>query len=174
MNFKACPKSLHTFMGNLIMQESTVTITVFSAHAEILCCTLKTKTICTIKPNHWPTLKWYHQFLSLVLIIRNIIPCFIPAANGNFTHVSVLLWTHVVFCGRKGQQCAVDLNQVLQTAVWMMGRGDTWGGATRVAPPTPNSIGLYGKSHWCRPEHVHSFVYDFVKLIWPYYRNIMF
>ncbi len=47
-----------------------------------------------------------------------------------------------------------------------------WGGATRVAPPTPNSIGLYGKSYWCRPEHVHSFVYDFVKLIWPYYRNI--
>ncbi len=65
------------------------------------------------------------------------------------------------------------MGQVLQTAVWTMGRGDTWGGATRVAPPTPNSIGLYGKSYWCRPEHVHSFVYDFVKLIWPYYRNIM-
>ncbi len=69
--------------------------------------------------------------------------------------------------------CGVYGTQVLQTAVWRMGRGDTWGGATRVAPPTPNSIGLYGKSYWCRPEHVHSFVYDFVKLIWPYYRNIM-
>ncbi len=47
------------------------------------------------------------------------------------------------------------------------------GGATRVAPPTSNFIGLYGKSYCCRPEHVHSFAYDFVKLIWPYYRNIM-
>ncbi len=63
--------------------------------------------------------------------------------------------------------------QVLQSAVWTMGRVDTWGGTTHVAPPTPNSIRLYGKSYWCRPKHVHSFVYDFVKLIWPYYRNIM-
>ncbi len=45
-----------------------------------------------------------------------------------------------------------------------MGRGDTWGGETRVAPPTPNSIGLYGKSYWCRPEHVHSFVVRFCQI----------
>ncbi len=32
--------------------------------------------------------------------------------------------------------------QVLQSAPWTMGRGDTLGGATRVAPPTSNSIGL--------------------------------
>ncbi len=39
-----------------------------------------------------------------------------------------------------------------------------WGGVTRVAPPTPNSIGLYGKSYRCRPEHVHSFVVRFCQI----------
>ncbi len=38
-----------------------------------------------------------------------------------------------------------------------------WGGATRVAPPTPNSIGLYGKSYLCKPEHVHSFDLDILQ-----------
>ncbi len=59
-------------------------------------------------------------------------------------------------------------SQVLQTAVWTMGRGDTWGGATRVAPPTSNSIGLYGKSYWCRPELVHSFIFD-LAILQKYY-----
>ncbi len=63
---------------------------------------------------------------------------------------------------------STQLTQVLQTAVWTMGRGDTWGGATRVAPPTPNSIGLYGKSYWCRPEHVHSFIFD-LAILHKYY-----
>ncbi len=31
------------------------------------------------------------------------------------------------------------------------------GAGRRVAPPTPSSIGLYGKSYLCKPEHVHSF-----------------
>ncbi len=99
MNFKACPKSLNIFMGNLIMQESTVTIPIFSAHAEILCCTLKEKAIGTIKPNHWPMIP---PILDSCFHNKKHNPFFIPAVNGSFTHVGVLLWTHIVFCGRKG------------------------------------------------------------------------
>ncbi len=73
-----------------------------------------------------------------------------------YTAVCCFYSTIVILDIRTGNQNC----QVLQTAVWMMGRGDTWGGAARVAPPIPNSIGLYGKSYWCRPELVHSFIFD--------------
>ncbi len=44
------------------------------------------------------------------------------------------------------------------------GQSGWWGGATRVALPSPNSIGLYGKSYWCWPEHVDSFCVQFWKI----------
>ncbi len=74
-------------------------------------------------------------------------------------------------CAYKGPPS--DVIMMLERSKYFRVQSGRWGGATRVAPPTPNSVGLYDKSYWCRPERAHSFVYDFVKCIWPYYRNIM-
>ncbi len=44
------------------------------------------------------------------------------------------------------------LNQIIKSKhKYSRLQSGRWGGATRVAPPTSNSIGLYGKSYWCRP-----------------------
>ncbi len=63
----------------------------------------------------------------------------------------------VEVCGGRGADKMVVMSKILSTPEFSL----------------DNSIGLYGKSYRCRPEHVHFFVYDLVQLIWPYYRNIM-